>query len=161
MPARKQDDGMGIPSGLPRNLLVPYVLLFLKNWSAHGYQLMQTLTLFGFAAVDPATVYRTLRQMEREGLVSSGWETGLAGPARRTYSITMNGEEFLKQWAESLGAYQHFLDRFFELYAGGGAPADAPRAETDEPETPPNAPVAQRTTNSRPSDRTPAEGEKP
>jgi PadR family transcriptional regulator, regulatory protein PadR len=120
MPARKHDDGSVPPLGLPRNLLVPYVLLFLKNWSAHGYQIMQTLTMLGFAAVDPATVYRTLRQMEREGLVLSSWETSDAGPARRTYRITESGEQFLGQWADALGTYQRFLDRFFELYAGTG-----------------------------------------
>jgi PadR family transcriptional regulator, regulatory protein PadR len=122
MSARRNEDGAVGPLGLPRNLLVPYVLLFLKNWSAHGYQILQTLTLLGFAAVDPATVYRALRQMEKEGLVHSSWETGAAGPARRTYQITANGEEFLSQWAEALGAYQRFLDRFFELYAGPGTP---------------------------------------
>ncbi|MGE0542336.1 MAG: helix-turn-helix transcriptional regulator [Dehalococcoidia bacterium] len=123
MPARKHDDGSVPPLGLPRNLLVPYVLLFLKNWSAHGYQIMQTLTMLGFATVDPATVYRTLRQMEREGLVLSSWETSDAGPARRTYRITESGEQFLSQWADALGTYQRFLDRFFELYAGTGATA--------------------------------------
>jgi poly-beta-hydroxybutyrate-responsive repressor len=133
MPARRQEEGLGIPSGLPRNLLVPYLLLFLKNWSAHGYEIARTLTLFGFATIDPATVYRTLRQMEHEGLVVSGWETGLAGPARRTYSITLSGEDFLKQWADSLGAYQRFLDRFFELYAGGAVRAEAGSAPSDQP----------------------------
>ena len=129
MPARRNnEDGTVGALGLPRNLLVPYVLLFLKNWSAHGYQILQTLTLLGFAAVDPATVYRALRQMEKEGLVHSSWETGAAGPARRTYQITANGEEFLGQWAEALGAYQRFLDRFFELYAGQGTPP-APAAD--------------------------------
>lgn len=119
---------MAAPGGLPRNLIVPYTLLFLKNWSAHGYQILQTLAMLGFAAVDPATVYRSLRQMEREGLVLSSWETGVSGPARRTYQITENGEEFLKQWAEALGAYQTFLDRFFTLYSGGGA-APVPGAD--------------------------------
>lgn len=125
MPARRTEEAGVGPLGLPRNLLVPYVLLFLKNWSAHGYQILQTLTLLGFAAVDPATVYRSLRQMEREGLVSSSWQTGAAGPARRTYEITPDGEAFLNQWAEALGTYQRFLDRFFQLYAGQ-APAPAP-----------------------------------
>ena len=137
MPARKvtkADETGAAPHELPRNLLIPYVLLFLKNWSAHGYQILQTLTLLGFAAVDPATVYRTLRQMEREGLVVSGWETGAAGPARRTYTITATGEQFLGQWAEALGAYQRFLDRFFELYAGEGAsPAGPATVVPEEP----------------------------
>lgn len=132
MPARKQEEGIVPPLGLPRNLLVPYVLLFLKNWSAHGYQILQTLTLLGFAAVDPATVYRALRQMEKEGLVLSSWETGASGPARRTYRITEAGEQFLSQWADALGAYQRFLDRFFQLYAGKDAttPPAANGAET-------------------------------
>lgn len=130
MPARKTSE-TGAPAqlGLSRDLLVPYVLLFLKNWSAHGYQILQTLTLLGFATLDPATVYRSLRQMEREGLVLSNWETGGAGPARRTYTITPTGEQFLGRWAEALGAYQRFLDRFFDLYAGTGAP---PVAQADE-----------------------------
>lgn len=132
MPARKADDGALAPLGLPRNLLVPYVLLFLKNWSAHGYQILQTLALLGFATVDPATVYRALRQMEKEGLVTSSWDTGTAGPARRTYQITASGEQFLGQWASALGAYQRFLDRFFDLYAGK-PPAPPPAEDTSPP----------------------------
>src|SRR3712207_9475281 len=105
MPTRKSDraDETGAtPLGLPRNLLVPYVLLFLKNWSAHGYQILQTLTLLGFAAVDPATVYRSLRQMEKEGLVSSSWEAGAPGPAQRTYPITASREAVSGEWAPAL-----------------------------------------------------------
>jgi PadR family transcriptional regulator, regulatory protein PadR len=131
MPARKGDESGQPLLGLPRNLLVPYVLMYLKNVSAHGYQILQTLTMLGFAAVDPATVYRTLRQMEKEGLVLSSWQTGEAGPARRAYTITDNGEQILNQWADALGAYQRFLDRFFDLYAGSGAPPAAVVGEAD------------------------------
>lgn len=133
--AARRGDETGQPAlGLPRNLLVPYVLMYLKSMSAHGYQILQTLTMLGFAAVDPATVYRTLRQMEKEGLVFSSWQTGAAGPARRAYTITDNGEQLLSQWADALGAYQRFLDRFFELYAGTGAPSAAEgEAATEHP----------------------------
>jgi poly-beta-hydroxybutyrate-responsive repressor len=142
--------------------LVPHVLLFLRNWSSYGYEIAQTLTMFGFAAIDPATVYRTLRQMEREGLVVSGWETGPAGPARRTYSITMSGEEFLKQWADSLGAYQRFLDRFFELYAGGGAtPANAASAESNSSDVQVASPAPRTASTRRKIDRSSTEGELP
>lgn|GEM_PF-749134 len=142
MAARKTDETLGTPLGLPRNLLVPYVLLYLKNLSAHGYQILQTLTLLGFAAVDPGTVYRSLRHMEAEGLVRSAWDTASAGPARRTYQITDEGEQFLARWAEALGAYQGFLNRFFELYAGGTKPpangattSEEARQQTVRPET--------------------------
>lgn len=142
MPVRKSDENLSMPAGLPRNLLVPYVLLFLRNVSAHGYQILQTLALIGFGTLNPGTFYHTLRQMEREGLVLSGWDTAAGGPARRTYQITPNGEQFLAQWAEALGSYQKFLDRFFAAYTGAvpptfGAPTleDAdPSAESDRSE---------------------------
>lgn len=100
----------------PRTHLEPYLLLLLRNLRMHGYQLMQSLALLGFAAVDAATVYRTLRQMERDGLVTSNWETGSAGPAKRTYSLTEQGQSFLQTWAGVLEQQQRMLDAFFKLY---------------------------------------------
>ncbi|MBV9280901.1 MAG: helix-turn-helix transcriptional regulator [Chloroflexi bacterium] len=108
-------DGMDL-GRMPKNFLASWLLLLLRNWSAHGYQLMQTLTIAGLGAIDPATVYRTLRQLEREGLVSSAWDVKEAGASRRVYSLTDAGEEYLQVWARQLQQYQTVLDRFFELY---------------------------------------------
>jgi len=83
----------------------------------HGYQLMQTMTVFGLATCDPPTIYRTLRRLEKEGLINSDWEPGEAGPAKRVYSLTEAGEDFLQSWASALKQYQGIVDRFFELYA--------------------------------------------
>src|SRR5216684_677920 len=67
----------------PRDLLNAYMLLLLRDWSMHGYQLMQQMsTMFGFQPTDPGSIYRQLRQLERQGFVQSAWETGEAGPAR-------------------------------------------------------------------------------
>src|SRR5579884_408351 len=101
---------------MPKNFLASWLLLLLRNWSAHGYQLIQTLMIMGLGAVDPPTVYRTLRQLESEGLISSVWDPKASGPARRMYSLTEAGEEYLQQWAKGLHQYQTVLDRFFELY---------------------------------------------
>lgn len=101
---------------MPRNLLTSWLLLLLRNWTAHGYQLIQTLMTMGLGMVDPATVYRTLRQLESEGLIQSTWDAGASGPARRMYTLTDAGEEYLKVWADQLEQYQSVLSRFFELY---------------------------------------------
>jgi PadR family transcriptional regulator PadR len=101
---------------MPKNFLSSWLLLLLRNWSAHGYQLIQTLTVMGLGLVDPATVYRTLRQLEREGLIHSAWDPADSGPARRTYTLTDAGEEYLKVWSRQLERYQTVLSRFFELY---------------------------------------------
>ena len=106
----------GWPGKAPKNFLIPCLLLLLRQWNAHGYQLLQQLVAFGFAALDPATVYRTLRHLEKDGLVSSVWDTGHEGPARRVYSITDAGTAFLQTWAASLEQYRQTLDMFFDLY---------------------------------------------
>ena len=38
------------------------------------------MTAFGFEALDRGSVYRILRQLEKDGLVSSGWDTSRRAP---------------------------------------------------------------------------------
>jgi|SRR5437764_4888805 len=102
-----------------RNWLVPVLLLMLREWSSYGYELMEKMAAFGFNTMNAGTFYRTLRQMEKDGMVSSSWDTSEGGPARRVYSITKAGEEYLKFWADSLNQYQKMMDMFFNLYTGG------------------------------------------
>jgi PadR family transcriptional regulator len=109
----EQADDLG---RLPKNFLASWLLLLLRNWSAHGYQLIQTLTAMGLGLVDPATVYRTLRQLESEGYITSTWDPKASGPARRMYTLTDAGEEYLRVWSRQLEQYQTTLNRFFEIY---------------------------------------------
>lgn len=100
----------------PRNWLVPVILLTLREWNSYGYELMERATAFGFEAMNPGTLYRTLRQMEKNGIVKSTWETSRGGPARRMYSITDAGKAYLDFWAEALEQYRSSMDTFFRLY---------------------------------------------
>jgi PadR family transcriptional regulator, regulatory protein PadR len=102
----------------PRNWLVPVILLTLREWNSYGYELMERTAAFGFEAMNPGTLYRTLRQMEKEGVVESKWETSKGGPARRMYSITDAGMAYLDFWAEALEQYRRNMDTFFRLYTG-------------------------------------------
>ena len=104
------------PEGRPRNWLVPVMLLSLREWNSYGYELMEQTAAFGFQAMNPGTMYRTLRHMEENGTVKSQWDTSSAGPARRMYSITDAGEAYLALWATSLTQYQQTMDSFFKLY---------------------------------------------
>jgi PadR family transcriptional regulator len=108
------------------------LLMMLRSWNAYGYELARQLAVFGFGPVDPGTVYRTLRELEREGYVTSSWDTTVAsGPARRVYTITDAGIDALGMWASWLEGYRQTLDRFFRLY-GGGYTATAPEAGAKE-----------------------------
>lgn len=115
-----------------KNWLVPILLLMLREWSSYGYELMEKMAAFGLNAMNPGTIYRTLRQMEKEGMVSSSWNTSEAGPARRMYSITEAGEAYLKFWAKSLEQYQQMMNRFFRLYTD--RPLQTEKKDTDQNE---------------------------
>jgi PadR family transcriptional regulator, regulatory protein PadR len=99
-------------AGGPRlhgDMLSATLLAYLKNLNAYGYQLTQQLQDAGLPAFDSGTVYRTLRNLEQTGMVSSFWDTSESGPARRMYSLTKAGELFLASWVEMLERYQSFL----------------------------------------------------
>ncbi len=100
----------------PRNWLTPVALVLLREESSYGYELMERLEEFGFEQINAGTLYRTLRQMEQEGLCKSEWETHQGGPARRMYSITEDGESYLAAWAEACKQYQSVMDSFSQAY---------------------------------------------
>ena len=118
----------------PRNWLVPVVLVTLREWNSYGYELMERTAAFGFEAMNPGTLYRTLRRMEKEGLCVSKWETSKGGPARRVYSITEAGEAYLDFWAESLKQYQQAMDTFFRLYTGRSSRTEKEKTANGEKE---------------------------
>ena len=107
-----------------KNWLVPLLLLTLRQWSSYGYALMEKMSTFGVAAMNPGTCYRTLRQMEKDGMVSSNWDTSEGGPASRVYSITDAGEAYLNHWAQSLDQYQRMMETFFRIYTGQPSPRE-------------------------------------
>jgi PadR family transcriptional regulator, regulatory protein PadR len=109
----------------PRNWSVPVILLSLRECGSYGYELMERTAALGFGTMNPGTLYRTLRHMERDGLCESEWDTtNGGGPARRVYSITDAGKLYLEFWAKSLEKCRQQVDAFFRLYTGGRARAD-------------------------------------
>jgi poly-beta-hydroxybutyrate-responsive repressor len=94
------------------DMLTTSLLAFLKNWNgSYGYQLAQRLSEAGMPDCDSGTIYRTLRQLEKTGMVSSWWDTSESGPARRLYSLTQAGDIFLAGWIEALQNYQTMIQR--------------------------------------------------
>jgi PadR family transcriptional regulator, regulatory protein PadR len=100
-----------------KNFVLPFILLLLSRMSLHGYELSQKLQAFGFKTIDQGNLYRLLRQLEKEELVSSEWDTNGSGPAKRRYSITKSGITYLKGYANQLESYQSMLDQFFKMYS--------------------------------------------
>ena len=94
------------------------LLLLLHCDEAHGYDLLDGLKQFGFEQnpVDSSTVYRMLRGLEERGFVTSRWDTGGGGPARRLYLITEEGDRYLGWWVDDLRETDQVLHNFLEMY---------------------------------------------
>jgi PadR family transcriptional regulator PadR len=102
----------------PRKWLQPVVLVVLQQESSYGYEIMQRLTReFEFERINPGRTYRTLRQMEKEGLCDSEWETSAAdGRPRRMYFITDDGRAYLEAWLEACKEYGRVMDALSRVY---------------------------------------------
>ena len=97
---------------LPR-LLRPGIMAFLAQGEAHGYQIAQHLSgmrIFAGREPDHPGIYRALKEMADEGLVTSSWETGDAGPAKRVFSLTDSGAACMSTWATTLCEYRDAID---------------------------------------------------
>jgi len=136
-PAEPTDEREPLPGWPPRDILAPFVLLAVSLQRSHGYGIEDYLRALGLFGITMSTLYRTLRQMEKDGFLESTWEPGPTGPARRMYSITDAGNVWLDSSAAMLNAYRDTIDRFFGLYgAGPAASRDRPDEPTDEKERP-------------------------
>lgn len=112
------------------DMLTTSLLAFLKNWNgSYGYQLAQRLSEAGMPECDSGTIYRTLRQLEKTGMVSSWWDTSESGPARRLYTLTQAGDIFLTGWIAALQNYQVMIQNALSGMMPG-TPVSSPK-ETD------------------------------
>ena len=115
------------------------VLLFLlkrKGWS-YGYELAGELQLFSLTAaeIESAALYRTLRQLEKSGCVTSKWDMKHPGPARRMYYLTARGHEHLQEWMALLDHISKSMSRLVAAARADGeatAPASVESREVVE-----------------------------
>ncbi len=95
---------------LPR-YVYPAILAVLAEGPLHGYVVLKRLAASSFfhdQPPDQTGVYRMLKDMEEEGLVSASLEQ-TRGPMKKLYALTERGRHCLAQWAQTLAAHQSFL----------------------------------------------------
>jgi PadR family transcriptional regulator PadR len=87
----------------------------------HGYELIERLPEIAGdeSRVDVGNLYRILRSLEEEGIVTSEWSAELPGPAKRTYELTEAGSRLLDRWVDSLRDAQGVIAGFIERYEQG------------------------------------------
>ncbi len=79
----------------------PFILVLLAEGPTHGYGIVGELETMGVSTgeLDFGAVYRTLRDLEASGHVTSTWSTEPSGPQRRDYALTSSGYAMLDEWS--------------------------------------------------------------
>jgi PadR family transcriptional regulator, regulatory protein PadR len=89
-------------------LVQPAILTALTEGAIHGYRLAERISemagQFGDKP-DVSGIYRFLKRMEASGLVTSSWEAGAQGHAKRLFEITADGRRCLARWTATLETY--------------------------------------------------------
>lgn len=100
-----------------RNLIRPSLLLLMHEGPAHGYDLLERLQAYGVSGLDPSIIYRILREMEDDGLITSFWEEKeTQGPPRRVYSLTAAGDGALQVYLGDLKQTRDRIDHLIQQY---------------------------------------------
>jgi PadR family transcriptional regulator, regulatory protein PadR len=101
--------------------------VLLHREPGYGYSLMDGLQEFGFQPehMDMSIIYRALRDMQANELVSDSWDDNSLGPQRRVYTITLQGEEVLAGWIENLRQRRKEIEALEAAY-------DAVKSKSDE-----------------------------
>lgn len=105
--------------GTLERFIRPAVMIILaREKEQYGYGILQRLgDLPGYDGQPPnaAGVYRCLKSMEEEGLVVSTWSLPQAGPAKRVYTLTEDGERCLASWLITLNSYKEAIEGLLAL----------------------------------------------
>ena len=101
------------------SFLQPCLLVMLHRSEDHGYNLLNGLDEFGFnpGSKDPSLIYRALRELEDDGMVTSNWDPDSSlGPQRRVYQITPEGEAYLESWVSDLQRTRSEIDALINAF---------------------------------------------
>lgn len=92
-------------------LVQPAILTILAEGGLHGYRIVQRIADLARHKPDATGVYRSLRAMEKRGLVVSAWGVSGTGPARKSYVLTEAGKDCLERWVETLEKHRQAIGR--------------------------------------------------
>ncbi len=106
------------PGDRPPRFLKAFLLLFLSMGEAHGYELIEKLKDMGvkYETYEVGYVYKTLRNMEKDGVLESRWNVKEKGAAKRIYRITDKGRQNLDNWASVLENIRDSITNFLAVY---------------------------------------------
>lgn len=86
---------------LMKGILEGCVLAVISSGETYGYEILQSLSTYGFQNLGEGTMYPVLTRLEKKEYISCRRAKSPLGPVRKYYSITEEGEEYLRNFKEN------------------------------------------------------------
>lgn len=86
---------------LMKGILEGCVLAVISKGETYGYEILQSLSTYGFQDIGEGTMYPVLTRLEKKEYISCRRAKSPLGPIRKYYSITEEGEEYLRNFKEN------------------------------------------------------------
>ncbi|MPV35858.1 PadR family transcriptional regulator [Georgenia subflava] len=99
-----------ILSNLRRGALEYCVLALLRSGTSYGLDIARVLNRDGVLMRGEGTLYPLLARLRRSGLVETTWQESAAGPPRRYYALTPEGERALDAFARTWRPFRDAVD---------------------------------------------------
>lgn len=86
---------------LMKGILEGCVLAVISSGETYGYEILQSLSTYEFQNLGEGTMYPVLTRLEKKEYISCRRAKSPLGPIRKYYSITEEGEEYLRNFKEN------------------------------------------------------------
>ncbi len=101
-------------SQLRRGVLEYCVLSLLAREQMYGFDLVRRLGQVEGLVTTEGTIYPLLSRLRRDGSVSTSWVESEAGPPRRYYALTPDGERALQTFIEEWNRFRDSVDQLIK-----------------------------------------------
>jgi PadR family transcriptional regulator PadR len=108
------------PAQWLRGALELCVLALVAEGDTYGYAIAQRLESANLGRIKGGTLYPILLRLEADGLVTSAWHAGQAGPGRKYFQITAHGRSELRRLRTSWIAFTTATDKLLSGTDDGG-----------------------------------------
>jgi PadR family transcriptional regulator PadR len=105
---------------LRRGVLEHCVLAVVRRKEAYAFDIVRALSSAGGLVTSEGTIYPLLSRLRRDGLVATTWRESDAGPPRRYYRLTTDGERTLDRFAVDWERFRDSVDGVLALQVRGG-----------------------------------------
>lgn len=99
---------------LMKGMLEGCILSLISRKEVYGYELMMELEKYGFDHIAEGTFYPILTRLSKKGYLSCRKVKSEAGPYRKYYKITVQGQQYLEEFTHSYQTITRSINKILE-----------------------------------------------